>query len=542
MPPTGVRSRVSQEGEPWQTLTTIGPASRAGRPLHEHQLRATRHTFGRRRTWPDIATPHHVRIRRFADDPIIAVFVLVAVGINALQLSRPWFLFGLTSDISDYLGAAVRLMNGSLPYRDFVFLQPPGIVVILSPFALLSHLVGTRGALAAVRLLTPIVAGSNVLLVGQLVRHRGRLATLVACGLMALYPAERYALNAGLLEPITDLFCLAGACLIFDRDQLAGRRNMLLGGVLFGVAGAVKGPAILPVIVIAAVAAASPRRRLLPFLGGVAAGFGVLVLPFVALAPTASFHDVVATQLARIPGSGRASIATRLGEMTFGGGATGAYVAVAITALVIIAALAIGLKRLTQLDVFGLATLATVTAVQFATTQYYPQYPAFLAPFVAIVLGLALGRLASWRAPRITSVIAMAGICVLLLSEIIAVELRSTPDVVAAVDFVVPAGDCALADRPDLLVTSNRFATSVAGCTQMVDPFGSFLAYSQDTSAGVEIFRMAVVHADYLVLSVGIDRWLGGRYAALQAYVGANFHLASSAPLHIYVRDGFPTA
>lgn len=145
----------------------------------------------------------HVRRWPFVADPIVDVFVLVAVGIDALQLTRPGFLFGLTSDISDYLGAAVRLVSGSVPYRDFVFLQPPGIVVLLSPFAFVAHLIGTRDALAIVRLLTLIVAGANVLLVGRLVRHRGRLATLVACGLMALYPAERYALNAGLLEPIT---------------------------------------------------------------------------------------------------------------------------------------------------------------------------------------------------------------------------------------------------------------------------------------------------------------------------------------------------
>jgi hypothetical protein len=483
----------------------------------------------------------HVRRWPFVGDPIVDVFVLVAIGIDALQLSRPGFLFGLTSDISDYLGAAVRLVSGSVPYRDFVFLQPPGIVVLLSPLAFVAHLIGTRDTLAIVRLLTLIVAGANVLLVGRLVRHRGRLATLVACGLMALYPAERYALNAGLLEPITDLFCLAGATLIFNRDRLAGRRRMLLGGVLFGVACTVKGPAIIPVIVIAAVATSCPRRCLLPFLGGAAAGFGVLVLPFVALAPTALFHDVVATQLARIPGAGRASIATRLLEMTFGGDRTGAYVAICAIAIVITTALAIGLKRLTALDVFGLATVAIATAVQFATTQYYPQYPAFLAPFLAIVLGMALGRLASWRAPRITSVVAVAGICVLLLSQIDAVERRSTADVVTAVDSVVPAGACALADRPDILVTTNRFVSSVAGCTEMVDPFGSFLAFSHDPSGGVETFRMALLHADYLVLSVGIDKWLGGRYSALQGYVGTHFYIVKTAPVHIYARDGFPT-
>jgi len=473
---------------------------------------------------------------------IIAVFVLVAIAVNALQLSRPGFLFGMTSDISDYLGAAVRLVNGSLPYRDFVFLQPPGILVLLSPFAFVSHLIGTRDALAILRLSTLVVAGLNVLLVGRLVRHRGRLATLVACGVMALYPAERYALNAGLLEPVTVLFCLAGASLILDRDGLAAGRRMLLGGMLFGVAGAVKGPAIIPVIVIAALTASNLRRRLLPFLGGVTAAFGALLLPFLVLAPAALFHDVVATQLARIPGSIRTSVATRLQEMTFEGGGTGAYVATVAIVLVIVAALAMSRKRPTALDVFGLATLAVATAVQFATHQYYPQYPAFLAPFLAIVLGMAVSRLASWRVPRVTSVVAAAGIGALLVAQIYVVERRATSDVGSAVDSVVPAGACALADRPEIVVTANRFVSSVAGCTEMVDPFGTFLAFAHDPIGGVATFRMALAHADYLVLSVGINRWFVGSYAVLPAYVSAHFHLVRVPPLYIYIRDGLPAA
>jgi Glycosyltransferase family 87 len=494
-------------------------------------------------TPPDSAessTAHPVRRRLFIGDPIIAVFVLLAVGIDALQLSRPGYLFGLTSDISDYLGASVRLVSGYLPYRDFVFLQPPGIVVILSPFAFIAHLVGTRGALAILRLSTLVVAGSNVLLVGRLVRHKGRLVTLAACAVMALYPAERYALNAGLLEPLTNLFCLAGASLVFDRDGLASRRRMLLGGALFGVACAVKGPAIVPVVVVAVVAATSSRQRVLPFTGGVAASLGALSLPFLALAPTALVHDVVATQLARIPGASRASVITRLQEMTFGGGRTGAYIAAGVIAVIIVAALLIAPRRPPPLEVFGLATLVTITAVQFATTQYYPQYPAFLAPFLAIVLGTALGRFASWHGRRIAWGVAVAGICVLLFGQIGSVEARSTPDVRNAVDSVVPAGACALADRPEFLVTADRFVSAMPGCTEMVDPFGTFLAFTHDHSGGVATFRTAILHADYLVLGVDVSRWFGGPYAVLRGYVGDHFHVVAVAPLHIYVRDGLP--
>ena len=467
--------------------------------------------------------------------------VLASAGVDALQLSRPGYLFGATPDVSVYLAGAVRLVHGAVAYRDFVFVQPPGIVVLLSPFALVSNLIGTRGALAVLRICTPLIAGANVVLVGRLVRHRGRMTTLVACGLMALYPAERYALNAGLLEPVTGLFCLAGASLLFDRDNFAGSRRVLLGGVLFGVAGAMKAPAIVAVLVVVVMCASSPRRRLLPFAGGVAAGFGCLCLAFFVMAPAAFLRDVVLSQLSRLPGSERTPVAVRLQEMTLGGGTAGAYIALALLAAVVIAAFAIRRRRLTALETFALVTAGAVGAVQFATTQYYPQYPALLAPFLALVLSLAVGRL---DVPRIPRGIATAAVTVALgaylVSQIVVIEGTATQDYQRAVDAVVPAGACALSDGPKIIFTTDRFVSSVPGCTEMVDPFGTMLAFDHDAASGDAAFRAALRSVDYLVLTSGVDSWLSGHYATLRAYVSADFHLIRSGVLYVYVRNGLP--
>ena len=489
--------------------------------------------------------PHDRRSRisrLLPNDPVnagvIAVSVLLAVGLDALQLSRPGYLFGLTADISVYLGAAVRLVHGSVPYRDFVFLQPPGAFVVLSPFALVSNLVGTRASLAILRLATLLIAGTNVLLIGRLVRHRGRLTTVVACGLMAMYPAERYALNSGLLEPITNLFCLAGASLVFERESLAGPRRILLGGALFGIAGAVKAPAIVPVLVVSVVVASSAPRCLIRFLGGVAAGFGGVAIAFFALAPAAFVHDIVASQLARIPGMTRTSVAIRLQEMTFGGGKIGAFATVTVIILIVIAGFTMRPRRPTALDAFCLTTAATVTAAQFATTQYYAQYPAFLAPFVAMVVGIAVGRLGSRWQPRIVSILALTGLCLLLVSQVDLVAGESTPDVQQLVDTVVPPGACALSNPPELIFTTDRFASSASSCTAMVDPFGTMLAFAHDPAGGVAAYAAALSRVDYIVLDRPIDFWLVGPYATLLAYIGAHFRVVNSGTLFIYVREG----
>src|ERR1700694_1388270 len=160
---------------------------------------------------------------------IIAVFAVLAAGITAYQLSRPGFLLGITPDISAWFGGSIRLVHGALPYRDFDLLQPPGFALLASPFAFLSEAIGTRDALAAMRLCTPLLAAGNVLLIGYVVRHQGRTAVIVACAVMAFFPAELYAIRSGLLEPVVDLFCLAGTALVFDGDGFArSRRGNLL--------------------------------------------------------------------------------------------------------------------------------------------------------------------------------------------------------------------------------------------------------------------------------------------------------------------------
>ena len=136
---------------------------------------------------------------------IAVVGVVMAAGITLYQLSRPGFLFGITPDISVWLGASIRLIHGALPYRDFDLVQPPGFTLLATPFAALSEWIGTRNALAVLRLCTPLLAAGSVLLIAKVMAHRGRV--IVACGVMAFFPAELYALRSGLLELVVDFFC-----------------------------------------------------------------------------------------------------------------------------------------------------------------------------------------------------------------------------------------------------------------------------------------------------------------------------------------------
>ena len=90
------------------------------------------------------------------------------------------------------------------------------------------------------------------------------------------------------------------------------------GGLGFGFATSILVAGAVPAVVMAAVCVRHPRRRLLPFAAGTLAGFLLPVLPFFALAPGSVVHDIVLTQLQRVPGGSRTPLDARLGAATSG--------------------------------------------------------------------------------------------------------------------------------------------------------------------------------------------------------------------------------
>jgi hypothetical protein len=476
---------------------------------------------------------------------IIAVTALLAAAIASYLLTRPGFLFGTTPDISAWFGSSVRLVHGALPYRDFDLTQPPGFALLASPFAFLSEVIGTRDALAALRVCTPLLAAGNVLLVGRAIRHHGIAAVIAACGVMAFFPAELYAMRSGLLEPLVDLFCLAGIALVFDGDGFAAsRRRMLLGGIAFGIAGTVKAPAIVPVLVLLVLCLPDIRNRMLPFLAGVVAGFCVPTLPFFLAAPAGFIRDVIGTQLGRIPAADRVPIPVRLGDLTgigaFGGGAALALIATGVLAALVIAAFVLPPRKPAPLEWFAIAATILVGAAQLAPAWYYEHYAAFITPFLALLLGIGISRCARRRASRVAIAIATAAVVALFVNQVLLLQRASTPDIARTVDAVVPAGACTLSDAPSHLVTTDRLVATAPGCTDVTDPQGATLSYGYGSAGAQHLWAVAVEHADYLVTSTPFAQWYIPPDATVRAYVAKNFRLVRSGGLLFYVRDGFP--
>jgi Glycosyltransferase family 87 len=439
--------------------------------------------------------------RRWAVYAVIIVATLLAVALRIYDLSRPGYMFGISEydDGTDF-GSAIRLVHGAIPYRDFIMVQPPGITLIMYPVALATKSFGTDTGMAVARVVTALAGAAAVPLGGLLTRHRGLFATLVTCGVLAIYPDSILAARTVLLEPWLVLFCLLGALAVFDGDRIAdSHRRIFLGGLLFGFAGAVKVWAILPVVVILVLTARRPRRAA-AYAAGVLLGFCVPVLPFALTAPKTFYRSVVIAQLVRndivrIPEGYR--LQQMLGLVHSPQLATLPLVIISLVLVLVIAAVMVLGSRLAHspppaLDWFAAGSCVLVVASFLWPADFYYHYAAFLAPFLALALALPAARLVAalpaggtrrWLgllrpAATIAAGVALVGLAVFQVGAE-AHEYSGVPaSEIAAAKRLIPPGACVATDQASYTIAINRFVSDVPGCSLMIDGVGTDYALS----------------------------------------------------------------
>jgi alpha-1,2-mannosyltransferase len=490
---------------------------------------------------------------------VITAATLLAFLLRLHQLLAPGILYGADwYDDGVFFASALRLVHGVIPYRDFIFAQPPGVTLLMSPAALLANVIGTAKAMGVARALTMLASTAAVPLAGLLVRHRGLFAVIVTSGLLAVFPTSVLTAHTIYVETWLVLFCLAGALAIFDGDGLARGRRLIWGGVLFGCAGAIETWAIMPVVVIIALSLRRPglRAGTARFMAGLVASVSILVLPFFLLDPVRFYQSVVTAQLARV-NAARTPVLKRLWMMT---GlihvpnptdlliVTTAVLIVAFIVVTLVCAFLVTRRPPPPLEVFVLVTGTLVVAAFMLPPGFFFHFPTFLAPFLAMSIALPTSRLLAALRPlsprfrtdqwlRWTA----TGLAVLALVAFTVIQVRadarrSQPKLshssLVAFRRLIPRGDCVFTDQVSFLIAANRFFSIVPGCTQMIDPYGTDLALSngRDGLSGAgrvpavaAIFRSAFDHAQFV--------WLSGHYnlhriawtPQLRAYFYANF-------------------
>jgi len=494
----------------------------------------------------------------------ILLATVLALAIRLFTLTRPGFLTGVSEyDDGVYLGAAIRLTQGALPYRDFAFIQPPGMVILAVPAAVIARLTSTTAAMAFARLLTVCASTACVPLAGNLVRYRGTLVTAVTCGILAIYPDDVAAAHTLLLEPWMNLFCLLAANAAFRHGRLDRPGRLAWAGAALGVAGAVKFWAVVPaatLLVVCIVVAEQRAPRVRAYLAGLVAGFVLPVAPLALAAPATFIRSTLFDQASRvgtfIPLSLRLAHVTGLidvlnahGKLSLLAGSRSLYAQSVLAGIssvsagwlpfalvaVLIAVVAAGYRLLpgrpTALEWFALATAVLASVLILSYSAFFYHYPAFVAPWLALTAGGTAGALAGSRQFRRMFAGAFAAVilavAVLQLTEVGPIGVSSS----AATGRLIPPGACVVTDSTSVVVAADRFSSPRPGCPDIVDALATTLVLSHGVSiqggaaksaSVVAAWRAMLGRADYVWLSGGNARRIPWT-PALTAWFRASF-------------------
>jgi hypothetical protein len=524
---------------------------------------------------------------------VIVAATVLALALRLFTLTRPGFLTGVSEyDDGVYLGSAIRLTQGALPYRDFAFVQPPGMLLLMTPAALIARLTTTTAALAFARVLTVLASTACVPLAGNLVRYRGALVTAVTCGILAIYPDDIAAAHTLLLEPWMNLCCLLAANAAFRRGRLARPARLAWAGAALGVAGAVKFWAVVPAVIllVACLIVADQRaRRVRAYAGGLVAGFVLPVAPFALAAPATFVRSTLLDQASRVgtvvPLSLRLTHVTGLIDVVNTGGrlsllagskslfsnsvvaglstVSAGWLPFALTALGV-AAIAVGYgrspRRRSHLEWFSLATLVLASVTILSYSAFFYHYPAFVAPWLALTAGGATAGLAQSLAPdrapnrarslRVRQAMLAAFAAVIAAMTVIQVAevAPATITETTAIGRLIPKGACVVTDETSLTISADRFATPGPGCSDVIDSLATTLVLSHGVSVQGGAAKSAPVVAawqaifsrsDYVWLSGGNPRRIPWTHA-LATWFHANFRpVGPSDPTlgQLYVRE-----
>jgi hypothetical protein len=516
--------------------------------------------------------------------PAAVVFgaTILALALRVFLLTRPGFLVSGVVEYDDgvYLGAAIRLLHGALPYRDYAFVQPPGILLVALPGALVASVTSPAAGLAAARVLTVCASSACVPLAGSLVRHRGALVTAVTCGFLAVYPSDVLSARTLLLEPWMNLCCLLAANAAFREGRLADPRRLGWAGVALGFGAAIKFWAAVPAILLlaACLAVRSPRRAV-ACAAGFCCGFAVPAAPFLGITPTAFVRATLLDQITRIGSytplslrlahlTGLVDVLNRDGKVTalpahslfaMAGNATtvivdtgwAPFTAAAGAAAAVGAGYLRRPRERSHLEWFALATAAVSSAAILGYSAFFYHYPDFPAPWIAIVAGAAVGgavaRPAAARRRFLAAGAALMIIAVTFLQarELAGVRVPASPGAVSA----IPAGSCVFTDQVSFTIAADRFAPVRPGCPDVLDALATTLVLSGGVSAqGGAARQPRVVTGWEAILGQARYVWLSDGYrqripwtAGLHAWFSAHFRLVAVFPGYadsrLYVSD-----
>jgi hypothetical protein len=498
---------------------------------------------------------------------------LLAFGVYLWQLSDPELISFYDTGV--YTAAAIHFVSGALPYRNFTFVNPPGIVLLLSPIGLVARIFGSHDGLIVGRVFTSLVTALNASLLAWLVRHRGRVAMIIAGVGLALLPVSFFVSSDVKIDPYSIFFVLLGSIVVFSQHNDEGdasSRTLVVGGILFGVAAAIKLWAFFPFLALLICLVPRYRKRGLLFVSGAAAGFIVPCLPFLIAAPRNFVSQVFTVQLhQRIDPALSPGVLYRLVAIS---GTQGTSIAPTFRGAEIILAgfvivVAFAFRRLLQnqtIDVFLVLALVITASGLLAAPAFQTYYGYFAAPFLVGVVAVSLSRLASplriamrrVQPPQVIRLLASGLAALAGAALIVALTWYVTAfyanyaskngmygPSLAVIDELVPPDACVVYDYAIYGVYTNRLESNDPQCPSVVDPYGMWQSWGNHMIAPSPIFvaqwQSYFEAAQYVVLNLPYNNAYIPWNPELRGWFSSNYRLLYGENyIYVYIKDSTP--
>jgi hypothetical protein len=291
-----------------------------------------------------------------------------------------------------YVGAA-SLVAGRWPYVDFTFLHPPGILVVLAPFAALGRFTSDHVGLSAARVafmaLGAANAGMLTVIGSRLGRGRAALVPAAGAGLFyALWFSSIYATRTTLLEGLGTLGLVVALMMVWRREGAVRPAALYVAGTALAFGACTKIWGLVPLLVVAGwVWSVQGRHAVARLAAGAALAAAAVCGPFLLAAPTQMPQMVVLDQLHRPPSTvsrlrralDASSLHWNLPQLT----GTPAVLAVAVLSLILVAGCVLAWRAGGGLPVLLLAATATILV---ASPSYFTHYGELVAAPLALVV------------------------------------------------------------------------------------------------------------------------------------------------------------
>jgi hypothetical protein len=448
---------------------------------------------------------------------------LLTIGLSALlvRLGPPVVSGGIRGiyglDDGVYFSAAQHLIAGVLPYRDFVFAHPPGVMLLLAPIAALAKLIGDNWAFVIARVLVTLIGATSAVLVAVLLRRYGRAAALAGGMLYAVWGAAANAERTIALDPFASVLLLTA--LLVLRSVIASARSAMAAGALLGLSLAIKLWAIVPILVVLLmVAAKAGLRRAGGYLAGVAAVAAAVCIPFFAFAPDRMWQDIILLQLnrpyegvpllMRIQSFGSIFVPGRFGPLPQPCWFLGAVVVVLLMLWPILAAVTrrqpAGRWENGWWSLIGLAQITTL----ILSPSFYQHYPNFASPVLCLLAGVGVGWLAQ-RCGKTKRWIIVALLCI-AYGDLVTGTVRrhqDDPGYTAALNRLIAGQQCVWVLSPAVLIVAGKSTSQIErGCPMFVDPFAVLEQRNQPVAADAKLqaeirrqwhYASAILFSDY---------------------------------------------